>query len=166
MKTPLNQLLSNQYLIFTFIKEKLEIVNFIRWGYDNDLPELIDNRFLHTVAHIFYRSIVVEMCTLFDDHKHQSNHFHLLIKRDKIFIQELNEETITDIKSKLQKSAIYFTDELREIRNEEISHFRFKDRTLISLNQNYLIELNKLLEIAKDILQSTTQNRFNNLRYE
>ena len=29
------------------------------------------------------------MCTLFDDHKHQSNNFHLLVQKYKKFINEL-----------------------------------------------------------------------------
>ena len=158
-KTPLNQLLSNQFLIFSFIKEKLEVVNFIRWGYDNNLPVLINNRFLHSVAHIYYRSVIVETCTLFDDHKHQSNNFYLLVKPDKKFIRELSPATITLIMQKLVEAEVYFTDELRDIRNEEVSHFRFKERTVISLNTKFLKELNLLLKIAEDIIDTATNGQ-------
>jgi hypothetical protein len=158
-KTPLNQLLSNQFLIFSFIKEKLEVVNFIRWGYDNNLPVLINNRFLHSVAHIYYRSVIVEICTLFDNHKHQSNNFYLLVKPDKKFIRELSPETIALIEQKLAEAEVYFTDELRDIRNEEVSHFRFKERTVISLNNKYLKELNILLKIAEDIIGTATDGQ-------
>lgn len=159
MKTPLNKLLSNQFLIFSFIKEKLEIVNFIRWGYDNDLPVLVNNKFLHSVAHIYYRSVIVEMCTLFSDNRHQSSNFHLIIRPDKKFIKELKFQTITSVKLKLDEANIYFTEEIKDIRDEEISHFRFKDKTAISLNHYFLPELNSLLLIAKDIIHTASEGQ-------
>jgi len=159
IKTPLNQLLTNQFIILSFLKQKLETVNFIRWGYNSDLPILINNRFLHSVAHIFYRSAIVEICTLFDDNRHQSNNFHLLTKRKKKFINELESSTVDAIKQKLDYSKTFFTQEILDIRNEEISHFRFKNGTVISLNNTFLPELNSLHKLGEDIVEIASQGQ-------
>ena len=117
------------------------------------MPVLIDNRFLHSTAHVYYRSIIVDICTLFDDNRHQSNNFHLLIKKGKKYCQELTPDSIILIEEKLAESEIYLLEEIINIRNEEISHYRFKEGTRISFNLEYLKDLNNLFEIAKQIIK-------------
>ena len=151
--TPCQRLISNQSLILSYIKDKLDIINFIMWGYNNNLPVLINNGFLHSATHVYYRSIIVEVCTLFDNHKFQSNNFHLLINEDKKYSKELTSNAIEFIKEKLLDSKNYFLEEIINIRNEEVSHFRFKDGTKISLNHEYLDELNNLFDLAKQIIK-------------
>lgn len=158
-KTPLNQLLANQFIILSFFKRKLDVVNFIRWGYDNDLPILINNRFLHSVAHTYYRSAIVEICTLFDDNRHQSNNFYLLTKLNKKFIKELESTTVDSINQKLDSSKTFFMQEILDIRNEEVSHFRFKNGTVISLNNNFLPELTQLNKLAEEIIDIASQGQ-------
>jgi hypothetical protein len=169
IKSPLANLLSNQSMILSFLKEKLEIVNFIVWGYKSNLPILINNRFLHSVSHVYYRSLIVEICTLFDNHKHQSNNFYLLINANKKYLKELRSDAVSSIEQKLKESLLYFTDEIKDARNEEISHFRFKEGTKISLNHKYLTELNCLYNIAFEIIRIASNgviDQTNSAQYE
>lgn len=153
ISTSCQNLINNQALILSFIKDKLDIVNFIMWGYENNMPLLIDNEFLHSMTHVYYRSIIVEICTLFDNNKYQSNNFHLLITKDKKYSKELTLDAIELIKEKLLDSENSLLAEIITIRNEEVSHFRFKDGNNISLNHKYLDELNFLFEIGCEIIK-------------
>jgi hypothetical protein len=151
--TLLKTLLSNQNLILSYIKEKLEIVNFIFWGYENDIPILKNNSFLHFTVHIYYRSIIVDTCTLFSDNKHQGSNFHLLTDPTKKYLNALTAPCITNLNRKLTECKIYFLKDILDLRNEEISHYKFRRNISISFDLEYLTELNTLYNIGIEILE-------------
>jgi hypothetical protein len=145
-------LLSKQALILSVLKDQLQVVHFIRWGYENDLPILINNHFLFSVSHQFYRSAILSVCALFDNHKYQSNNFHLLVDDTHKFSKEIEVETKEKIKEKLTLSTQHSLPELIRIRNEEIGHFQFLNKASIQMNHRYLSDLISLYKIADEII--------------
>ena len=76
MQVSFRTMLGKQFLITSFIDQKIRIVNYIKPGYDDNKPVLINNTFLHFTAHIYYRSIIVDLYALFGK-PNQSNKFSL-----------------------------------------------------------------------------------------
>lgn len=150
--TPLQKILEKQGLILSLIKDKLDILNFLLWGYNDDIPILMDNPFFHYTAHIYYRTIVVELCTLFDDNKYQANNFYNILNTNKKYNRELSNEAKEKLLIHLIDANNIFSNELKDLRNEEISHYTLKNGSKIKFNFDHKIELNYLFELGSKII--------------
>ena len=149
MKDSLQNMLKKQFLIVYFIEQKLQIVNFIKEGFDNNKPILIDNSFLHFTAHIYYRSIIVDLCALFGSpNKINKNSLWVIEKDFKSFFETEIFETIKDWLSKSETDIKI----IKNLRDKEIAHYDFIITESISFNFNNLYEINKLFSIAKKII--------------
>src|SRR5688572_12345883 len=65
VENELQKLIGKQFLITSYIESKLQIVNYIKEGYDSNRLVLINNSFLHFTAHTYYRSIIIDLHALF-----------------------------------------------------------------------------------------------------
>jgi hypothetical protein len=127
----------------------LEISKFLRWGYENEIPILYENAFLHFSSHIFLRSAIIDMCALFDNHKYQAYNFYKLINTKKKLIKELDAESIENIKVELEKASTIFPP-IKLARDKEIAHYRFEESS-INLSHDLLPALVSLYDIAAEI---------------
>ena len=146
------QLARNQHLILSFIQEKLDIVNYILAGYENNEPIFMTNQFLHYTAHIYYRTIIVEFGALYINKlKNNKNNFHSYYK-EKWVRDFLNEESINKIRGWLDD--ISHNIKRNEIlRHNTIAHFNFDNiESKISFNFEGLVVLNELFEVGMKIL--------------
>jgi hypothetical protein len=154
LDTPLNKYLENQSIVLSYLWEKLKISRFLRWGYENDAPIVCDNAFLHFSSHLCLRSAILDLCALFDDHKYQAFNFYQLLNPKKKFIQELNEESIENIKKELSKASILFPP-VKSARDKEIAHYRFEE-SAINFSHALLPTLVELYMIAEEIFEIAT----------
>ncbi len=151
MENELQQLLGRQYLITAFIEPRLQIVNYIKNGYDDNVPLLMNNRFLHFTAHNYYRGIIVDLGSLFinSDRTHKSNFFRILTKPEcKILLAP---DFICDMSDWLSEVEEDITI-IERLRNKEIAHFDLDEKESISMNFNNLLIINTLFDLAKKII--------------
>lgn len=76
----MENLLGKQYLITIYIAQRLQIINYILDGYNNNKPVLINNNFLHFTAHVYYRSVIVDLYALFGPPNNNNKNSFLFIK--------------------------------------------------------------------------------------
>lgn len=156
----LTQLLRNQFFITDLIKERLEIVNFIKNGYDDNEPVLNNNRFLHFTAHNFYRSIILDLGGLFIDRANtHKNNFHIIVKDDNNK-RLLEPDAISDIKLWLEQSKEDITI-INNIRDDQVAHLDLKERVEIDMNFDNIQTLNDLFELSKKILDKINKSFIN-----
>jgi hypothetical protein len=151
MENEVQKLLGKQFLITAYIQPRLQIVNFIKDGYDSNIPVLMNNRFLHFTAHNYYRSIIVDLAALFTDKTttHKNNFYRLT--KDEAAILSLKPGTIVNIKNWL----LEVKDEIsiiRALRDKEIAHFDFDEKESISLNFDNRHIINTLFNLAEKII--------------
>jgi hypothetical protein len=146
----LHKLLGKQYLITALIEPRVQIVNYIRNGYDKNAPVLMNNRFLHFTAHNYYRSVVVDLCALFcnnkDSHK---NNLHRLTQNP-YFKKLLKPGTIAFIQTSLENNQSLIKV-IADMRNKQIAHYDFKNES-IDFNFDNLKIVNDLFDLAKMII--------------
>lgn len=147
--TPLDKMLRNQSILLEFIAEKLDISKFLRWGFEQEIPVLYENAFLHFTSHMCLRSAIIDMCALLDNHRYQALNFHQLIDPKKKFIRELSDDCILEIKEELDKSKLIFSP-VKAARDKEIAHYRYEE-SFIHLSHDLLPTLLDLYNIAADI---------------
>lgn len=145
----LQKVLGKQFLIAAYIETKLQIVNYIKEGYDSNKPILINNRFLHFTAHTYYRSIVVDLFALFGPaNSHNKNSFrHFNLKYE----DTLNRSAIKAVEEWIDNAD----NDIRTImllRHKQIAHYDFEQKESISLNFDHLSQINSLFELAKRII--------------
>lgn len=146
----LQKLLGKQFLIAAYIESKLQIVNYIKEGYDQNKPILINNRFLHFTAHSYYLSIIVDLYALFgpanannkNSFKHINSNYRYLLKSESI---EIVHEWITKAEENIQI--------IKNLRHMQIAHYDFDSKEAIYLNFDNLTRINTLFELAKRIIQ-------------
>lgn len=145
----LQKVLGKQFLIAAFIETKLQIVNYIKEGYDSNKPILINNRFLHFTAHTYYRSIVVDLFALFGPaNSHNKNSFrHITLKYQDL----LNRNCIEDVSNWIQDVEDDINT-IMHLRHKQIAHYDFEQKESISLNFDHLPQLNRLFQLAKRII--------------
>lgn len=149
MEDLLQKMLRKQFLIAFYIEQKLQIVNFIKDGYDDNKPILIDNSFFHFTAHIYYRSIIVDLCALFGTANDiNKNSFLFIEKKFKDSFKPEIVETVKDWIFKSEEDIKIITD----LRDKQIAHYDFIEKESISFNFNNLSELNRLFSIAQKII--------------
>ncbi|QQL49258.1 hypothetical protein [Mucilaginibacter ginkgonis] len=151
-KNELHALVGRQFIITGFIQQKLEIVNYIKEGYDNNAPVLMNNRFLHFTAHNLYRSIIVDLGALFSDKKNtHKNNFNQIISNSK-YSNSLKREAVLTIRDLIasQKDNI---EEIIRLRDKEIAHYDFEAiPATIKFNFDRLKLINCLFETALKII--------------
>ncbi len=143
------KLAAKQHLILSMVHQKLEIVNYIFNGWDTNQPVLINTRFLHYTAHIFYRTIIIELGALFlKKTETNKNNLHRYYKEDWVK-QYLDEEKIRNVEERLTgvQSSI---SKIERLRHNEIAHFNFKNdkNPTVSFNFDNLTLLNLLFQVA------------------
>jgi len=151
MENEIQRLLGKQFLITAYIEPRLQIVNFIKDGYDNNVPVLMNNRFLHFTAHNYYRSIIVDLAALFTDKTttHKNNFYRLT--KDDAAILSLKPNAIVNIKNWLLEVKDE-TSLIRTLRDKEIAHFDFDEKESISLNFDNRHIINTLFNLAEKII--------------
>lgn len=78
MSEKLKDLVGKQYLLASYIEQRLQIVNYIIDGYNENLPVLGNNQFLHYTEHVFFRSIINDLYALFGDNRNNKVNFWTL----------------------------------------------------------------------------------------
>ena len=146
MPLPFKTMLGKQFLITAFLEQKIQIVNYIKAGYDNDKPILINNRFLHFTAHIYYRSIIVDLYALFG--KANRNNKYSLFHIDLNYRDKLKDKAIDQVQSWLTEHSDHI-GVVEELRHQSIAHYDFNQTDAISLNFDDLEILNDLYNLAK-----------------
>ena len=145
----LQKMLKKQFLIASYIEQKLQIVNFIKEGYDNNKPILINNSFLHFTAHIYYRSIIVDLLALFGSATNiNKNSLDFIEKNHKDLLKLEIVETVKDWISKSDAEIKI----IKGLRDTQIAHYDFIEQESISFNFNNLSELNSLFYLAQKII--------------
>ena len=151
---PVIKLAAKQHLILSLIHQKLEIVNYIFNGWDTNQPILINTRFLHYTAHIFYRTIIIEIGALFlKKTETNKNNLHRYYKEEWVK-QYLDEERIRNVEEWL-KGVQSSISKIERLRHNEIAHFDFPDdkKPTVSFNFNNLMLLNQLFKVALNIVE-------------
>ena len=130
------------------MQQKIQVVNFIKDGYDNNVPVLMTNGFLHYSAHIIARSIPIDLYALFGkaNRNNQSAFGHIKKYKD-----DLIDGTIDKVEA-IIKSVQGEVDIISDLRNQQMAHYDFDVNEYISLTLKYVPSLNKLFEVAKDII--------------
>jgi hypothetical protein len=150
MKNELDFLLERQHLIIGYNKQKLEIVNHIHEGYTNNNRLIIKSDFLFFAAHVFYRSVVIDLCALFGQGSgHKNNLYQLYKNRD--ILKYLKPDVPGIIKAMIKKHS----KEIKKIialRNGEYAHYDFDDKPVIHMNFDELAAVNDLFTAAQNIL--------------
>jgi hypothetical protein len=149
MKDSMKDILGKQFLITSFIENRLQIVNFIKEGYDLNKPILMNNRFLHFTAHIYYRSIIVDLYSLFGKPSKDNKYSFLHITEQfKDFVKPTTIETVRNWIIASQDDINTIT----QLRHKQIAHYDFTKKESISLNFNNLFRLNNLYNLATRII--------------
>jgi len=134
MKDYIKDMLGKQFLITSFIENRLQIVNYIKEGYDFDKPILMNNRFLHFTAHIYYRSIIEDLYALFGkagkDNKY--SFFHITKQYEDLF----KPTTITIVQDWINDSKDDI-NAITHLRHKQIAHYDFSIKESIRLNFIY-----------------------------
>lgn len=153
----LQEMLRKQLLIIRYIKQKLQIVNFIKNGYDTNRPILINNSFLHFTARIFYRSIIIDLYALFGRvTKNNKNAFGWFNEEKyKVLLKPKTVETVNNwILQSNEKIEI-----IKNLRNKQIAHYDFIEQiSSINFNLDNLSELNSLYCLAQKIISHCGQS--------
>jgi hypothetical protein len=141
--------LSKQYLIASYIENKLQIVNFIKTGYEENKPVLINNRFLHFTAHIYYRSIIIDLYALLGPANGNNKHAFRHILQDRP--ADLKPTSLDYIQSLLIEATNDISI-VKNLRHTEMAHYDFTINESISLNFDNLSVINKLFQLSKTII--------------
>lgn len=154
------ELVVDQFLILSgVIDKKLSIVTRIHEGYNKNEPVLINNGFLHYIARMLYRSLIIDFAALFGKSKDDKNRLHLLCdKQHKQNISSIDFERIQFLLNKY-KPSIEPVKEIIRLRNKEVAHYDLLasehdgvNRVSIGYNLNYVEELNELFIVAKEVI--------------
>jgi hypothetical protein len=146
MPIPFKTMLRRQYRITAFIEKKIQIVNYIKAGYDNDMPILINSKFLHFTAHIYYRSIIVDLGALFG--KPNKNNKYSFYYIDLNYKDNLKDKATDQVESWLAEHIDHI-EVIKTLRDESIAHYDFNQTDTISLKYDDLEKLNDLYNLAK-----------------
>lgn len=141
----LQELIRNQYLIILYMNEKLKILNYLATDLLVEVPEMYKNIFIGMTAVQYYRSIVVDLSTLFIESNSQKNNFYGLLSPK--FNSIINDELRNKISLILYASK-NLGDMMKELRDKEYSHYDFGDKAKISLNFDLIKEVNELANRA------------------
>ena len=166
MEDPLKHMLGKQFLIAVYTEQKLQLVNYIKDGYDENKPILINNAFLHFTAHVYYRSIVVDVYALFG--KPNNNNKYSLLHIPKRFKDEFKEGTI-EIVSEWINGSKDFIEIIEKLRHQQIAHYDFTENNAISLNFDELYIRNELYSLAKRTISyfgASTKNKDDGLGFD
>jgi hypothetical protein len=141
--------LGKQYLIASYIENKLQIVNFIKNGYDENKPVLVNNRFLHFTAHVYYRSIIIDLYALLGPANSNNKYSfrHILNNRP----EYLRPDSIDNIQKLLDMAADDISI-VKNLRHTEMAHYDFTIRESIKLNFDNLSVINKLFQLSQTII--------------
>jgi len=141
--------LGKQYLIAAYIENKLQIVNYIKDGYDKNAPVLMNNKFLHFTAHVYYRSIVIDLYALLGPANiNNKNAFKYIIKARP---SELKSESLKQIADLLINAASKIQT-IKNLRHTQMAHYDFSLKDAISLNFNDLPIINELFLLCQAII--------------
>lgn len=154
MPTNFEQLVTRQHLIISYIKEKIDIVKAIKHKFENNT---LNNQFLLFTSHIYYRSIVVDLCSLFLDRKTEKNNFHLLYGT--ITSDILKPEAISLIKDILERHEAEILI-IHNLRDKEYAHYDFLSESISFNFDNFSIIYNLYLT-AISILDLSGSERIN-----
>jgi hypothetical protein len=141
--------MNKQFMIVCFVKEKLDIVNFIHDGFHSN-KSVIQNQFLLFTTHVYYRSIVIDLCTLFSAKNVQKNNFHRLYCNPAV-AQCFSQNRAEEIKL-LLLTHVADIKVIEALRDKEYAHFDFTEDT-ISFSLEKIDILNSLFSTAKKILE-------------
>ena len=149
MESPVHKILGKQFLITSFADKKLQIVNFIKSGYDQNKPILTNNAFLHFTAHLYYRSVIIDLYALYSGaNRNNKNSFFAIDQQFKTIINPMAiDEVFTWLEKAEQDIRI-----IKELRDQQIAHYDFNIKEAISLNFNNLDLLNRLEVLSKKII--------------
>lgn len=148
-KLDLEDFFGNQYLVLASAGNKLDIVNYILEGYHSNLPVLINNKFLHYTAHIYFRSVVIDLFALFGPPSSQNKYSFFLVNSG--FNDTISEEYLSRKKIALK----LIKDEkmtLSVLRNKEFAHYDFEEKNSISYSFEHIDGINKLYDTAKELV--------------
>lgn len=169
-KRSLNEMLGDQFMILSVAKTKLDLLNYIKDGYDNNKPILKNNRFLHYVGLILYKSLIIDLSSLFNnDGQNEKNNLHLLISKNSEYKDNLGPDCIEEVQTILSKYRSN-NDPVRKIvalRNKEIAHYdleysigdngelikQAEERVTIRFNWDHVNVLNELFNIGKTVIE-------------
>lgn len=149
MKNELDSLLERQHLIIGYNKQKLEIVNHIIDGYNRN-DRALTSHFMLFTAHVFYRSVVIDLCALYGNGGTHKNNFSLLYS-NKDVLKHLKPEIPSMIR-KMIKPHLSAIKRILDLRNSEFAHYDFEPLPAIRMNFDELTTVNDLFETAKTIL--------------
>ncbi|KAA2240317.1 hypothetical protein F0L74_29595 [Chitinophaga agrisoli] len=151
MTLELAELLGKQYLIAAYVEKKIQLVNYIKDGYDKDLPILINNRFLHFTAHINYRSVIVDLYALYGPFGRNNKYsfFRILEPEYEYLIASESRNNLRLNLSNLSRQI----STIKNLRHKQIAHYDFEQTESINLNFDNLLLVNGLFESAKEILK-------------
>jgi hypothetical protein len=143
------QLLGKQFLITSFLETKLQVLNYIKQGYDDNKPILMNNRFLHFTAHMYYRSIIIDLYALFGQPtgNNKNSFFHIKKKYDNKF----DEAHLKTLLQWIENERSHITI-VQNSRREQIAHYDFSVNESITLNFDHLASLNALYKLSVRII--------------
>ena len=148
LENKLQKLLGKQYLISGYIEKKLQIVNYIKQGYEDNVSILKSNRFLHFTAQVYYRSIIIDLHALFGKANNSNkNSFHFIEN----FASLLKTKSVSIFKEWIE-SYIEEISIIEDLRHKQMAHYDFSKKESISLNFNNLPQVNLLFNLAQKII--------------
>lgn len=158
VENELDILLGRQSMILSLIKEKLDIVNYIKDGYDKNAPVLMNSRFLHFTAHVYFRSIVVDFCALFVNRNSEKHNFHKIYQDSRVACH-LESHVPPDLQLLLE-SRKEDTNRIHFLRDKEYAHYDFLENKMsFSLKETPM--LNRLFNTSVEILKVCEDGRRN-----
>lgn len=149
----MDKLIENQQLILYFLEGKLDVVNYIRQGWEKETSKvLMYSQFLHRTAHIYYRSLYIDYCALYGvANPNNKNSFRHLIKRHRADIDPQNIMVLEWLLNNYHQDVLPIKT-LIEKRNSYIAHYDMSEETKISFRMENLQTFNELLPVSKRII--------------
>ncbi|RYY51481.1 MAG: hypothetical protein EOO06_00315 [Chitinophagaceae bacterium] len=163
----LGTLLEDQYAILFVITSKLDIVNYIRDGYNTNKKVLSSNRFLHFVALNFYRSLIIDFGALFGSGwTHFNSLYHIRNFKDEI---EENHYCLIDSILQDYNKDRDIVKRIIDLRDTEVAHYDpltpiindagepVEHRVTISFNWDCVDDLTELYDIVVQVLGTASK---------
>lgn len=144
----LTALVGRQLMIVSYVNEKLDVLNCIYEGYKNN-NKAFYNRFLLFTAHVYFRSIVIDLGALFVDRNSEKQNLHKLYKNQAVV--EILGENAEKIKILLHAQTSNVS-RIHELRDKEYAHYDFPVNAM-SFSLAELETINLLFETVKDVLK-------------
>lgn len=144
-----DKILRKQYLISEMLRMKLDVVTFIVNGYQQGKSILVDNKFLHFTAQMYYRNAAIDLTALFDKPNKQNRYSFFQITKyytDMLFPEKLNELStwLEEHKDDINTLVIF--------RHNEAAHYNFETQNSLQLNTQLLPVFNRLFELTIKII--------------